>query len=153
MDFTRPDASGPAAAPHTAHDSPFLGTGWGFPVSFDPRTRAAVMVSQHEDVAQSLHILLATVPGERVMHPSFGCGLHRLVFESLTESTLTEMRSVIEKAVLFFEPRVTLEQVHFELGDTLDGVLHIALDYTVRSTNTRHNMVYPLYLDQAQVAP
>ena len=41
-------------------------------------------VSNEEDVAQSLNILLATSLGERVMQPEYGCNLNDYMFESLT---------------------------------------------------------------------
>lgn len=132
----------------SAVDTTMLGTGWAFPPRFDSLNRGAHMVSHVQDVRESLHILLGTVPGERVMQPGYGCGLQRMVFEPITETTLTEMRSLIEQAVLFFEPRVQLEHVGFDVEDLLGGVLRIGLDYTIRTTNTRHNLVYPLYLEQ-----
>jgi len=33
-----------------------------------------------------------------------------------------------------------------------DGVLLISIDYTVRATNSRYNMVYPFYLNEATPA-
>lgn len=131
----------------------FLGTGWAFPPAFDSRTRGALMVSHIDDVRESLRILLSTTPGERVMRPSYGCDLRRLVFEPLDEGTLTQMRSAIEQAVLFFEARITLESVVFDLVEAEAGVLRIRLEYTVRTTNSRHNMVFPLYLDEGSVGP
>lgn len=131
----------------------FLGTGWAFPPAFDSRTRGALMVAQLDDVQESLRILLSTTPGERVMRPSYGCDLRRLVFEPLNESTLTEMRSTIERAILFFEVRITLDSVEFDLEETQAGLLRIRLEYTVRTTNSRHNMVFPLYLEQGSVGP
>lgn len=125
-----------------------LGTGWAFPPAFDTRRREAVTVAQVQDVEESLRILLSTSPGERTMHPSYGCGLRRMVFESLSTSMLTELRSLVEKAVLFFEPRVTLDHVEVEVPEPLEGVLLLNLAYTVRTTNSRYNMVYPLYLNE-----
>jgi hypothetical protein len=69
-----------------------------------------------------------------------------VVFESVNESTVTEIKDIVTKAVLFFEVRITLEEVQVELDEMLQGVLKLRLDYRVRTTNTRHNMVYPLYL-------
>ncbi len=130
----------------------FLGTGWAFPPAFDPRSRGALMVDGGQDVHESLRILLATAPGERVMQPGYGCGLHRRVFDTLDESTLTELRSLIEKAVRFFEPRVTLDGIEFEIDDAREGRLMIRLDYHLRGTNSRHNLVYPLYLHEGRAA-
>ena len=136
----------------TPVDSTFLGRGWAFPPAFDARTHGALMVDEAQDVGESLRILLFTRPGERVMHPGYGCGLNDLVFEPLTESLMTEMRSVIEKAVLFFEARVALQSVEFVLDDIAEGRLLIQLDYSIRTTNTRHNLVFPLYLMEGRSA-
>jgi len=130
-------------------DSKFLGTGWAFPPAFDPRTREAVMVTQQQDVEESLRILLSTSPGERVMHPNYGCGLLRMVFENMDESRLTEIRSLVERAVLFFEPRVILHELLIDTEELFEGILRLRLDYSIRTTNTRHNLVYPLYLAEA----
>ena len=45
---------------------------------------SVVMVSDTVDIAESLRILLSTYPGERVMLPTYGCGLRRMVFEDVT---------------------------------------------------------------------
>jgi phage baseplate assembly protein W len=129
-----------------------LGVGWGFPPRFDPHTRTVVMVSDAEDIRQSLFILFGTTPGERVMHPSYGCDLRHLVFEMLNQSVVTDIRDTIQRAVRLFEPRIILEDVSVESEDWFEGVLRIALSYTVISTNTRHNLVYPLYLLQGSSA-
>lgn len=129
----------------------FLGTGWAFPPAFDRRTRGAVMVSGVADVEESLRILLTTTPGERVMHPSYGCGLRRMVFETMNDSTLTEIRSLIEKAILFFEARIALNAVDIDTSGLYDGVLRIRLDYTLRNSNSRHNLVFPLYLREGEM--
>lgn len=127
-------------------DSQFLGTGWSFPPAFDSRTKEAMLVSQAEDVVQSLRILLATVPGERVMQPAYGCGLKRMVFEVINDSSITEIKDIITRAVLFFEVRITLHGIEVDIDSVHEGVLRLRLDYTLRTTNTRTNMVYPFYL-------
>ncbi len=127
-------------------DKAFLGTGWSFPPEFSSRGKGAKMVADDEDIRQSLNILFSTAPGERVMNPSYGCGLKALVFEHINESTITEIKDVVARAVLFFEPRITLNLVEVDDAEIYDGVVKIKLDYTVRTTNTRSNIVYPFYL-------
>ena len=86
------------------------------------------------------------------MQPDYGCGLHAMVFESIDESTVTELKDIIERAVLFYEPRITLENIDVDTEDELEGRLKIQLNYTVRTTNTRSNIVYPFYyLEGSQV--
>lgn len=127
----------------------FLGRGWSFPPRFDARNQQLAMVSEIEDIEESLRILMATTPGERVMQPAYGCSLRRYLFETMNEQTLTAMKDAIRKAILFFEPRVRLNRVEVSARDPLEGRLELLLDYSIRTTNTRHNLVYPLYLHQA----
>lgn len=106
------------------------------------------MVEEEEDIREALGILFGTAPGERVMQPTFGCGLKKMVFETLNEATITEIRDLIERAVLFFEHRISVDQVDVVVADELAGRIDIVLDYTVRTTNARNNMVYPFYLHE-----
>ncbi len=104
------------------------------------------MVSEEEDIREALGILLSTHPGERIMHPTYGCGLKGMVFETINAATRTQIMSLIERAVLFHEPRIQLDRVDVHVADALGGRVDITLEYTVRTTNTRANMVYPFYL-------
>jgi len=129
-------------------DKAFLGIGWSFPPEFHKRVDGlgVKMVVEEEDIRESLRILLSTNPGERVMQPSYGCGLQSMVFATINESTITAMKDIIERAVLFFETRITLEDIEVNTEQALDGILRIQLNYSVRKTNTRSNIVYPFYL-------
>jgi len=138
-----------------ATDTSFLGTGWGFPPEFN-KTSSSIsvkMVAGEDDINESLRILIATIPMERVMQPAFGCGLKRLVFESINESTLTLIKDAIQRAVLFFEPRINLESIEIDENQVAEGILLVQLNYTVRTTNSRSNLVYPFYfLEGSNVA-
>lgn len=128
-------------------DKAFLGNGWSFPPEFHRHAQAlrVNMVSADEDIRESLHILLSTRPGERVMQPGYGCGLQGRLFDNINESAVTQIKDLIERAVLFYEPRITLDAIDINTEDALDGVLKIQLQYTVRQTNSRSNVVYPFY--------
>jgi uncharacterized protein len=127
----------------------FLGRGWAFPPSFDLASGQVEMVEGNEDIQQSLRILFSTLPGERIMVPDYGCDLRAFVFESIDETTLTHMKTIISDAILFFEPRIILDDVVFDTSAIDDGVLNISMDYTVETTNSRSNFVFPYYLTEA----
>lgn len=107
------------------------------------------MVGEVEDIEESLRILFRTRQGERVMQHGYGTRLHQMLFEEATEQTFTEISDMLKKAVLYYEPRVALERLEVGVSTDNPARLDILLSYRVRTTNTRHNMVYPLYLDQA----
>jgi phage baseplate assembly protein W len=122
----------------------FLGTGWGFPPTFQRSSGGVEMLSDEADIRSSLEILLSTEVGERVMQPKYGCNLHRLVFEPLDTTLQTYMKDLIKTAILYFEPRVILNDVILE-PDIQSGRIDILIDFTIAKTNTRSNYVYPFY--------
>ncbi|MDF2177188.1 GPW/gp25 family protein [Aliiglaciecola sp. CAU 1673] len=134
-------------AKHGQHDD-FLGTGWSFPPAFLSSSRGISTVSDEQDILQSLQILFSTRPGERLMHPKYGCHLHRYVFDAITEHSIANMLDAMRQAVLFFEPRIKLLSITPQLDDLFEGVLRFELTYQIKATNSRHNMVYPFYLQE-----
>jgi phage baseplate assembly protein W len=129
-------------------DRRFLGRGWGFPPAFDLQSGGVKMVVEEEDIEESLLILFSTSPGERLMLPEYGCDLRDHVFDSVDNTTLTHLKGLIADAVLFFEPRIRLEEVEIDSRKIVEGTLFILLQYTVLSTNSRSNMVIPFYLTE-----
>ena len=123
----------------------FLGRGWGFPPAFSVSTGGVGMTSDEEDIEKSLEILLSTAPGERILRPDYGCNLEALVFEPLSTTLKTYVQGVIEQAILHFEPRISLEAVDILPVPEGEGRIDIRIDYTVRTTNSRYNFVYPFY--------
>lgn len=123
----------------------FLGRGWSFPPVL--AENGVNMSAYEEDIEESLRVLLSTSPGERVNRYDYGCPLHKYVFEPITMETTIRMRNDITRAIILFEPRITLEDVSFEEKPS-DGVLLIRLTYTIIRTNNRNNMVYPFYLNE-----
>lgn len=128
--------------------SSFLGRGWGFPPTFDRPGGTVEMTADAEDISRSLEIILRTIPGERVMRPDFGAGMDRLLFEPLTTTLKTYMRKLVRDAVLRFEPRVELNGVTLDDSGEFAGRVLISLDYTIRATNSRANLVFPFYLTE-----
>ncbi|MBC7977169.1 MAG: GPW/gp25 family protein [Myxococcales bacterium] len=109
------------------------------------------MVSDADDVHQSLHILVATSQGERPMQESFGASLDGAMFEEMNQALINRVTSLIYDAILAHEPRVDLRAVDVTAADAA-GLLQIRIDYGIRGTNARYNMVFPFYLNEA-VAP
>lgn len=123
----------------------FLGRGWSFPPTFNQNIAGVDMLAEEADIASSLEVLLTTARGERVMLPQYGCNLDELVFENLDTRMKTLMADKVESAILYHEPRITLEKVHLTESLELDGVVLIDVIYRVKTTNSRFNFVFPFY--------
>ena len=65
----------------TDKDRSFLGKGWAFPPVFHTGVSPTAMVSDEEDIRQSLHIILSTRLGERVIALS---SVRRYIIWSIT---------------------------------------------------------------------
>ncbi|MCA9680869.1 MAG: GPW/gp25 family protein [Myxococcales bacterium] len=127
----------------------FLGTGWGFPPSFSEGGAAVEMVAGVEDIHESLQILLATRLGERVMSEDYGCNLDDVVFAEIDQKLINKVSGMVRDAILYHEPRIELESLAVGQDGDRPEILLIRLSYGVPGTNSRFNMVYPFYLDEA----
>lgn len=123
----------------------FLGTGWGFPPEFPRNGRDVVMTSGEEDIQESLRILFGTIQGERFMIPQYGLEPHDLLFEPAGTTTKEFLKDRISTAILIHEPRIRVLSLQIDAPDPNAGVLQISLEYEVRATNSRYNLVYPFY--------
>ena len=129
----------------TTEHKDFLGRGWAMPVELDPRTGTVATVAYEEDIRQAILIILETAPGERVMRPDFGCGIHELVFTPLDSTTIQRICSVVEEALRRFEARIEVLEVTVDEQATLEGQLLVEVEYRVRKTNQTGNLVFPFY--------
>lgn len=129
-------------------DAPtFLGRGWGFPPRF---AGGQVRMAEDEtDIHESLRILFSTLPGERVLRPDYGLDVSPMLFEPLSTTVRSLLEDRIRTTLLVHEPRIKVVELVVDDSQALAGLLLIRLDYTVRSTNSRFNLVYPYYLGDA----
>jgi len=133
-------------------DNDFLGVGWWYEVSAKDPSADQVsprMAYYDESIRQSIWIILSTARGERVMRPDFGCGIHNLIFALQNATTAGLVRHEVEQALLFWEPRIEVLRVSADPDPgASDPALLISVEYRVKSTNSRSNVVYPFYLER-----
>lgn len=137
----------------TGRNLSFLGQGWSFPPQFDPATKELALVQEAEDIRQSLYVLFHTEPGERVMQPTYGCALRQFLFEMPVSSTLARLEEEVCNAILHFEPRINVQLVQTDTSDLANGILRLEVNYVIRTLNSRHNIVFPFFLQEATLLP
>lgn len=123
-----------------------LGRGWDFPVTPDPFSGGLDYVSGVEKVRQSILLILETEPGERLMRPTFGCGLQRYLMKPNTPATRALIKNDVEFALAAFEPRIRVTAVSVDPGDDPSLAL-IQIAYVHLVDGRQDNLVYPFYLD------
>jgi len=123
----------------------FLGSGWAYPLI--PDTQGNLEYAAGPDkVTQSIWIILDTDPGERIMRPTFGCGLRRYLMAPNTSATRALIKHDVDIALANFEPRITVTDLQVVPGDDPALVL-IRIAYVHVRDNRPGNLVYPFYLE------
>ncbi|MBI1919798.1 MAG: GPW/gp25 family protein [Geobacter sp.] len=126
--------------------SSFLGTGWSFPPSFTAARGGVNMSSDEKDIEESLGILLGTAAGERFLNPKYGLDMQQLLFEPMSETMKTYITDHIRIGILIYEARINLLSVVLDTTAQYEGVIAVVLEYEIRATNSRYNLVYPFYV-------
>lgn len=121
-------------------------------MSFKKGYKGTELSQYEQDIKESLIILLSTIRGERVMNPGYGTNVRDLIFEPLDVSTGTLMAEEVKKAILIHEPRVFVDKIT-PIQEELNGFLELTIDYTIISTNTRSNLVFPFYQNEGTNIP
>jgi phage baseplate assembly protein W len=125
----------------------FLGVGLAFPPCLEADGEIS-MVAYEEDIRQAILIILGTNLGERVMRPDFGAGLNTFLFEPVSFTTMQRVKRRVEESLIDWEPRIEVELVSVSNDRSEPSKLLINIEYRVRTTNTRANLVYPFYLQE-----
>lgn len=123
----------------------FIGKGIAFPMRVDG-TGGIAMTRGADDLSASIAVILSTALGERPMRPDFGCAIWEHMFDPVTFMTLSLMVDAVEGALAQWEPRIDVSNVESEIDPDNPGRVLFHIDYTVRATNDRRNLVYPFYV-------
>ncbi|MCC0095068.1 GPW/gp25 family protein [Streptomyces flavotricini] len=96
-------------------------------------------------IRQSVETVLDTEPGERVMRPTFGCGLRRHLMAPNTPATRTAIAAEIGEALSTWEPRIRVTEVAVTPGEE-PALVWIDIAYVHLLDLRPDNLVYPFYL-------
>ncbi len=123
----------------------FIGSRLAFPFQLGDRNHVA-LVSGDLAIRQSIYIIVYTIPGERVMHPDFGCEIHSLVFDPINDETAVVAERYVREALLRWEPRINVQEVNVTPGDSELGEMWIEVSYQIKGQYDPRSLVFPYYL-------
>lgn len=122
----------PTPAPRRANPHP-LGQGLAFPPRVDADGRLAWSTGE-ANIRESIHLILLTEPGERLMREEFGCGLRRYLFEPNTVTTRALIRESIARAIARWEPRVIVDDVVVAADETDPRLIAVTILFRLIAT-------------------
>jgi phage baseplate assembly protein W len=130
-------------------DYDFVGAGWAFP----PQVTASggiALVRRERELEEAMRIILLTYPGERPMRPEFGSRVRDFVFRSVDEEMTTSLAYEVRTALQRWEPRVDVVKVTALPSPDQQELVFIDVQYVVKGTNDRRNLVFPYYVIPAE---
>jgi uncharacterized protein len=110
-----------------------LGQGVSFPPRLAEDGRVA-WSSGPQNVRESIRVVLATDPGERVMLPAFGAGLRTFLFEPNTPATHRLIEERVLRALARWEPRVRVDRVEVAADAVERQQADVTVTYTLVAT-------------------
>ena len=130
------------------HKKEFLGSGWAFPISFSKGNLEVRLTQYEQNINDSINILLKTNRGERCLEPYYGAALRQFMFRKMDETLKGEIIDEVESALLHNEPRIEVKNVEVTYSEEHKGTVFIHIEYEYTKTNTRHNYIFPFYLNE-----
>ncbi len=88
-------------------------------------------LTELEEIAQSVHLILTTRRGERRLRPKFGARLDQYAFETMDTTTCNLIRQEVIAALQMWEPRIWNIRVEFDHRPE-EGQLIVNVFYEVR---------------------
>ncbi|NVJ45814.1 MAG: GPW/gp25 family protein [Cytophagia bacterium] len=126
----------------------FLGIGWGSPPTFVKGGNEVIMTKDVANINENLSNLFKTKRGERALNPNYGSELSRLIFAAQSGLSIREIESSLKHSIQFYEPRIIVDEIAIQLTNEENGLIIISVSYSISKVNTRHNFVFPFYINE-----
>jgi phage baseplate assembly protein W len=91
--------------------------------------------STKDQIKSNLINLILTNKGERVFNPEFGADLKRILFEGITESTISSAKRQITDSINIFVPGAIVNEIEI-IPDEDKNILSITIKYSLRISGT-----------------
>jgi len=88
-----------------------------------------------DQIKSNLINLLLTAKGERVMNPEFGCDLKNFLFEGITNSNISLLKTNISDSISTFIPEITLKNINLD-SNIDDNLINLTIDYSLNISQT-----------------
>ena len=94
--------------------------------------------STEQQALSNLKNLLLTVKGERVMQPSFGTNLQRLIFEQSVDDLANEIETELQESINYWLPYIIIQNIDIT---AVPDTYTIRISLTISVTETGSNLV------------
>ena len=108
------------------------GLGLTLPVQDGPTGYFDVAYDVVTQVKTNITNLILTKKGERIMNPTFGCNIHSLVFDQITDDILANARGAIEEAIQTWMPFVSINDMQIQKKEDTNQV-YLTVTFSIKA--------------------
>jgi phage baseplate assembly protein W len=109
----------------------FYGIKFPFSEESDRLTYLDINETKEESIRSMLLHIILTPKGQRLRKPEFGTNLIKFIFDANDEETWEGIKEEIRKAVTFYLPAVTFNDINVIRDENNEQAIYIEIDYTV----------------------
>ena len=88
-----------------------------------------------EQAQSNLINLIMTKKGERIMHPDFGCNIHNILFEEITDNIVASARGSILEATQMWLPYIAIKNIQIDKYKDTNRI-HLTIQFNLKSAPT-----------------
>lgn len=97
------------------------------------------LLTNEQAVLESIKNIILTEPGERVMYPTFGCGISKYLFEQLDVVSMFSMQSTITNSIRRFEARI--DKLEVTVIESIDNnSVEVNVYFTIKTSNNTQTL-------------
>ncbi len=86
--------------------------------------------------------LMNTIEGERYMQPNFGLGIHKYIFEQITNSHSTIIEDEIRKKIEFWLPNLIINNLYVDILTGVDNnTINVEIDFSLKNNPDDYDVV------------
>lgn len=97
------------------------------------------LLTNEQAVLESIKNIILTEPGERVMYPTFGCGISKYLFEQLDVVSMFSMQSTITNSIRRFEARIDKLEVTV-IESINNNSVEVNVYFTIKTSNNTQTL-------------
>lgn len=116
-----------------------------YPCQFESGLGRFRPLTEQEEIAQSVRMILQTRRGERPYRPTFGARLDRFAFENMDTTTRNLIRQEVVASLQMWEPRIWRIEVTFQ-PEPQEGELIVNVQYQLRTSGIQDSTQIALHM-------
>jgi len=120
-----------------------IAIGLSLPLNSDETSFFKLNYTTKEQIKTNLKMLLLTIPGERIMQPTYGTNIRKILFEQENSNFIQFIKDDVIDSIDMWLPYITVEDISLT-KDSDKQVIYFKIDYSIIATSENDGLTITL---------